>query len=191
MDGVIPLLVVAIGVVVSTFTDVTRFKVYNRLTFPIFFGGLAYGLILGGLSGLGFAMAGAFTGFGILIIPYLMGGLGAGDVKFVMAMGSWIGASALLPAIIIGCLVLFIYYGVVIARQRGFAGLMMNMQLMMMRMSCFGKNLAMTDNFESVQSAANSPDSENRGRLIPFSAMMSIGIVAVLIIANLLKKMPQ
>ena len=189
MDGAIPLLVVAVGVTIATFTDVTRFKVYNRLTFPIFFGGLAYGLLTAGLAGLGFALEGAFTGFGILMIPYLMGGLGAGDVKFVMAMGSWVGVSALLPGIIIGCLVLFVYYGVIIGRQQGFAGLAMNLQLMMMRLSCFGRNLAMSDQFESVQTAANSPESENRGRLIPFSAMMSIGIVTALIIAKIMGEM--
>jgi prepilin peptidase CpaA len=182
----IPFAVVAVGVSIASFTDVTRFKVYNKLTFPIFFGGLLYGLLTTGISGLGVAFAGAMVGFGILIIPYLMGGLGAGDVKFMMAMGSWIGVEALLPAIIIGCLAVFVYYGVVIGRQQGFAGLVMTLQLMMMRLSCFGRNLAMNDEFESVQDAANSPDSKNRGRLIPFSAMMSVGIIAALVISKLI-----
>ena len=38
------------------------------------------------LSGLGMA-----TGLGLLIVPYLMGGLGAGDVKALAALGALVG----------------------------------------------------------------------------------------------------
>ena len=184
MDGVLPFLVVISGALIGSFTDLTRFKVYNVVTFPIFFGGITYGLLDGGWNGLLFALAGSFIGLGVLLIPYLMGGLGAGDVKFVMAMGSWIGVAALLPAILVGCGVLILYYFIVIARRQGIGGLSHNIQLMMMRLSCFGRNLALNDQFESVQTACGSKHSESRGRLIPFSAMMSIGILIVLIITK-------
>jgi prepilin peptidase CpaA len=182
MEGVFPLLVIGVGITIASVTDFYRFNVYNALTFPVFFGGLAYGAIFGGWSGLGFALAGAFCGFGILLVPYLLGGLGAGDVKFVMAMGTWLGAAYLLPAILIGCGVVFVYYLLVVARRQGMAGMAANIQLMAMRLSCFGKNLALNDQFESVQSAARTPESRNHGRLIPFSAMMSVGILIALLI---------
>lgn len=184
MDGVVPSLVVASGLIIATFTDIRQFKVYNALTFPIFFGGLIWGFANDGWSGLGFALAGAVTGLLILLIPYLMGGLGAGDVKFVAAIGSWIGAAYLLPAILIGCLVLFVYYMVITARRQGFSMFAQNLQLMFAQLSCFGRNLAGNDQFESVQSAARDLNSPNRSRLIPFSAMMSIGILIVLIIGK-------
>ncbi len=180
----IPLIVVLSGIAVASFTDFRQFKVYNLLTFPLFFGGLAYGVINGGLSGLGFAFAGAFTGFGILLIPYLMGGLGAGDVKFVMAVGTWIGAGMLLPAILIGCLVVFAYYLIVVARRQGLTGVAHNVQLMVARLSCFGRNLALNDQFETVQSTSNNIESDSRGRLIPFSAMISVGIIIAFIFAK-------
>ncbi|MGI9516735.1 MAG: A24 family peptidase [Pirellulaceae bacterium] len=186
MNGLLPLIVVGIGVAVASVTDVCRFKVYNALTFPVFFGGVAYGAIQGGWPGLGFALAGAFAGFGILLVPYLMGGLGAGDVKFVMAMGTWIGAAFLLPAILVGCLVVFVYYFLFIARRHGFSGVVENVRLMVMRLSCFGRNLALNDQYESVQSASRSGESDNHGRLIPFSATMSVGILIVIIIEKLL-----
>lgn len=187
MEGILPFVVVGIGIVVASVTDFCRFKVYNALTFPLFFGGLAYGAVNAGWPGLGFALAGAFAGFGILLIPYLMGGLGAGDVKFVMAMGTWIGAAFLLPAILIGCAVVFVYYMVVVARRQGITGLAENLQLMVSRLSCFGRNLALNDQFESVQSAAQSMESKHHGRLIPFSAMMSVGIVIALVIGMFFK----
>ncbi len=108
MSTVIPIVVVGTGMVVASITDVQKFKVYNNLTFPIFFAGLLFGIVQAGWGGFGTALAGAAIGFGILFIPYLMGGVGAGDVKFVMAMGSWIGPGLLLPAIIVVVLPLLV-----------------------------------------------------------------------------------
>ena len=187
MVSIIPVLVISFSLVHASFTDMTRFKVYNFLTLPVLLSGLVYGAVLNGWEGIGFAAAGAFTGFGILLIPYLMGGLGAGDVKFVMAIGSWIGAWVMLPAILIGCVVVLAYHLLIVTRRQGVSGAYQNLQLMMFRLSCFGRNLVLNDQFESVQSASNSVDSQNRGRLIPFSAMMSIGIVIALAIGWLIQ----
>lgn len=188
MDSIIPLTVVSFALAYASFTDVTQFKVYNVLTFPLLISGLAYGAFMGGWSGIGFAINGAVIGLVILLLPYLMGGLGAGDVKFVMAVGSWIGAPILLPSIVIGSLVVVGYHMVIVARRRGISGIYQNIELMVFRLSCFGKNLALNDQFESVQSAANTEGSQNKGRLIPFSAMMSIGIVIMMAIAYFLRQ---
>ena len=187
MDSSFSVVVISIGLAVATFTDFTRFKVYNLLTIPLFFAGLAYGLIMSGWAGLLFAFLGAFTGFGILLVPYLLGGLGAGDVKFVMAMGTWVGPAVLLPAILIGCVVVFAYYLIVIAGRDGARGVVSDIQLMFYRMSSFGKNFALNDQFETVQSAANSDGSLNKGRLIPFSAMMSVGILIALALGKIVQ----
>jgi prepilin peptidase CpaA len=53
-----------------------------------------------GLNGLIFSLKGIFLGVGVLLIPYLMGGMGAGDVKLMGAVGSFLGAKATLEAII-------------------------------------------------------------------------------------------
>ena len=37
------------------------------------------------------SLAGIAIGFAVLILPYLMGILGAGDVKLLMGIGAWIG----------------------------------------------------------------------------------------------------
>lgn len=182
MDSIVYPTVISVALVYASFTDFTRFKVYNLLTFPLLFSGFAYGIFMDGWEGFIFAAIGAITGFGILVVPYLMGGLGAGDVKFVMAIGTWIGAWVLLPAILIGCLVVLGYHVLIVTRRKGISGAYQNIQLLIFRLSCFGKNLVLNDQSESVQSAANSNDSEVRGRLIPFSAMMSIGIVIAFVI---------
>ena len=39
----------------------------------------------------GMAVLGLLTGFGLLIVPWLMHGMGAGDVKLMAAIGVWLG----------------------------------------------------------------------------------------------------
>lgn len=82
-------------------TDVWRFKVYNILTFPLLVSGLLYHLFTGGMSGLGNSTAGLLFGFGTLLMPYVMGAVGAGDVKFFAAIGAWLGYLPMLPILFI------------------------------------------------------------------------------------------
>jgi prepilin peptidase CpaA len=79
--------------------DWWKFKVPNRLTFPLIVSGWALGLLnqfqlipCGGSGGIVAALAGTFLAGGLLIWLYAMGGMGAGDVKMSMGFGAWIGA---------------------------------------------------------------------------------------------------
>ena len=51
---------------------------------------------LGGTSGPAEAAAGAALGLALLVGPYAIGGIGAGDVKALMALGAWLGPGAIL-----------------------------------------------------------------------------------------------
>lgn len=44
-----------------------------------------------GLGGIAFSVEGMLLGIGLLIIFYLKGGMGAGDVKLLGAVGAWMG----------------------------------------------------------------------------------------------------
>ena len=44
-----------------------------------------------GLPGLVSGILGMLLGFACLILPYLWGGMGAGDVKALAALGAWLG----------------------------------------------------------------------------------------------------
>ena len=179
--SIFPILVIIVCAVWAAITDVSKFMVYNYLTFPCFFGGVIYGTLVYGWSGLLFSLGGAALGLGILFMPYLMGGLGAGDVKFVMAIGTWLGPVLLLPAIMIGCIATGLYSLVLISRTGGFRGAWLNLRLMLVRLSTIGKHLAFDDDVEAVQSVTKRDD--RRGRLIPFSAMVSVGIIAAIVYA--------
>lgn len=75
------------------FTDLKYKIIYNYITFPAIILGLSLNLLYSGLSGLKSAMLGLLVGGFILLIFYLSGGVGAGDIKFLAAIGSLKGAS--------------------------------------------------------------------------------------------------
>src|SRR5574339_1025174 len=54
---------------------------------------------------LGSSMAGAAIGFGIWIVFYLIGVIGAGDVKFFAAAGAWLGPGATWRAALVAAVV--------------------------------------------------------------------------------------
>lgn len=74
--------------------DVARMKVPNAITFPAF--ALALGLASWqhGLAGLISGLAGAALVFGVLLVPFALRGLAAGDVKALMVLGALWGPGA-------------------------------------------------------------------------------------------------
>jgi prepilin peptidase CpaA len=92
-----PVLVICAGMLAAAIIDWWKFKVPNKLTFPLILSGWLLGLAndfgLGvGAGGIGAAIAGTALGFLLLLPIYAIGGMGAGDVKMTMGFGAWIGA---------------------------------------------------------------------------------------------------
>ena len=74
--------------IVAAYTDLNDKKVYNWTTIPAIFLGLAFHALLGGWSGGLNSLCGFGVGFGVLLVLYLMGGMGGGDVKLMGAVGA-------------------------------------------------------------------------------------------------------
>ncbi len=92
-----PILVVCAGMLAAAIIDWWKFKVPNKLTFPLIISGWVLGLannfgLEAGTGGIGAALAGTALGCVLLIPVYAIGGMGAGDVKMTMGFGSWLGA---------------------------------------------------------------------------------------------------
>src|SRR5436309_1991976 len=92
-----PVLVICVGMLAAAIIDWWKFKVPNKLTFPLIIAGWILGLcnnfgLEAGHGGIGAALAGTFLGMALLLPVYAIGGMGAGDVKMTMGFGSWIGA---------------------------------------------------------------------------------------------------
>lgn len=86
-----------LGVLIICFiTDITRRKIYNKVLFPGIVMAFLLNGILFGWSGFTTSLLGFVTGFLILLIPYLIGGMGAGDVKLLAFIGAVQGAGFVL-----------------------------------------------------------------------------------------------
>ena len=83
---------------VAVASDMQFHRVPNLLTLPALLLALALSPWLGATSGPLEAALGAGLGFGLLLLPYALGGMGAGDVKALMALGAWLGPETTLGA---------------------------------------------------------------------------------------------
>src|SRR4051794_7207358 len=53
--------------------------------------GLIYSVFAPGGIGISWSLAGFAVGMALLIVPWLLGGGGMGDVKMLAALGAWLG----------------------------------------------------------------------------------------------------
>ena len=72
----------------SFITDISKNKIYNAQTYPSMALGLILGYAAGGGHGILMSFAGLLTGLALLFIIFLAGGIGAGDVKLLGAIGA-------------------------------------------------------------------------------------------------------
>lgn len=86
------IIIITITLILSAAFDLRSHRIPNYLTMSSMLLGLMYHTSLTGFNGFLFSFTGLFAGLGLLIIFYLMGGMGAGDVKLLGAVGSFIGA---------------------------------------------------------------------------------------------------
>ena len=73
--------------IICVITDLKERKIYNVVLFPSLLLAWIIHALTGGLTGLTAALLGTAVGLGILFIPYLLGGMGAGDVKLLAVIG--------------------------------------------------------------------------------------------------------
>jgi prepilin peptidase CpaA len=92
MDPTLQSLALA-AVSVAAVTDLASQRVPNWLTLPVAALALVLHLSAAGAAGALDWVAGLGAGFGLLIGFYALGGMGAGDVKLMAAVGACLGAS--------------------------------------------------------------------------------------------------
>lgn len=87
----IPLCVTVLAIVAAS-TDITSRRIPNRIVVLGLAGALTAQCALHGIQAGALAwVAGAATGFGLLLPLYLLRGMAAGDVKLMLAIGAWVG----------------------------------------------------------------------------------------------------
>lgn len=92
--GDLTILAASIFFLLICVTDTLYSRIPNVASFSFLLAGVGYHVYSSGAAGLLFSLLGLLTGFSLLLLPYLMGGTGAGDVKALTALGALLGAGA-------------------------------------------------------------------------------------------------
>jgi prepilin peptidase CpaA len=71
--------------------DIRTSRIPNALTFGSAMAALTFHFATGGTQAFALAVSGWFVGMALLFILYALGGMGAGDVKLLGALGAWLG----------------------------------------------------------------------------------------------------
>ncbi|MHB0960822.1 MAG: A24 family peptidase [Pirellulaceae bacterium] len=167
--------VASLAALIAAATDVSKYKVYNLLTLPLVAGGLLYHSLAPMGSGLAYSAGGIGSGFCLLILPYALGGLGAGDVKFLAGIGAWVGPDVILPILLVACFATGVYSAILIVQLRGLKGIVHNIRFLLHSLVAHVSGSAPSTT--GVQAIAR--ESDRRDRLVPFSAMLAIGVWCV------------
>lgn len=106
-----PYWVVTLFVIVAAYIDGKELRVPNKLTYPMIIAGWIYSAIAYGVAGdgwyvgLGWSLAGTAVGLATLLPAYSIGGMGAGDVKMMAAIGAWVYCSTTFYAFCVSAVV--------------------------------------------------------------------------------------
>ena len=97
-----PFVVIFLSIVltVAAVTDVRKQRIPNLITFPAMVVGVGYHGLTQGMDGLLFGLGGLALGLGVMIVPHLMGLMGAGDVKLMAVVGVALGPTGVLVAFV-------------------------------------------------------------------------------------------
>ena len=87
------IIVVGVALVAAAWDVATR-RIPNALTFGAALAALIVHAYVGGWSGAGMAAAGWAAGVALFFPVFALGGMGAGDVKLLGALGAWLGPVA-------------------------------------------------------------------------------------------------
>lgn len=169
----VPVIVVLVAALVAAATDIWKFKVYNVLTLPLLVSGLLYHAFRGELAD---SLLGVLFGFAALIVLYIIGGMGAGDVKLMAAVGAWLGMPLTFYVFIASSLAAGVYSIGLVVWTGQVGETAVNLQILWLRLASVGRYLGSDDKVESEVRR-----SDRRKRIIPFAAMVAIGLVATII----------
>jgi len=179
----VPVVVVFVAVLAMAVTDLWRFRVHNLLTLTLLVGGLIYQGVIEGTPGLVNGLLGALFGFSALILFCVMGGIGAGDVKLLAGVGAWLGLPLTFYVFIASSLAAGVYSMILVCTSGRLRETWVNLQVAWYRLKAVGRYLGSEGDVEAAVTRA-----ERRQRLVPFAAMVAVGLIVALLAASWLSK---
>ena len=100
--------ILSIFVIICLVTDLRERKIYNKVIAAGLVTALITNVILQGFfNGLRFTLAGLLMGIILLLLPFSMGGLGAGDVKMLGMIGAFTGSLMVVQVMLVSACLFF------------------------------------------------------------------------------------
>lgn len=90
-------------VVAVAWFDLRERRIPNAIVFPAALVGLGLNAVRG-WDGLWFGGKGLLIGLALLFVPHLLGAMGAGDVKFLAAVGAFVGGTGVVRVLLLALL---------------------------------------------------------------------------------------
>ena len=172
----IPFGVVSIVAIAASVTDVKSFRVPNSITVPLAVSGIVYHAIVYGVAGLQDSILGFLFGGLVLILLYLIGGMGAGDVKLLAAAGAWLGIPGIVYVFIVAATVGSLYsLGVLVAQGRLISAVT-TIRVAFHQLVARGRHLGTEERVEAIVKQG-----DRHKRLLPFAVMIAIGVIVTMI----------
>jgi prepilin peptidase CpaA len=157
--------------VLAVSQDLLQHRISNVLTIGTLAAGIGIHWLAHGVDGALHALAGASVGLLCLLPLYLLKGMGAGDVKLLMAAGAFLGpADAFFAALIT------LVAGAVIA-----------LLVIIRRYAGSSISLAMSGNGSAGDSRSQSPVAAATAERFPYAAAIAAGVVATMWLSGLLQ----
>ncbi len=166
-------IVPAIVSVVAAVVDVRQFRVPNRLTLPLCASGLLFHTVLCGWAGLERSAGGLIVGGLLLILFFLIGAMGAGDVKLLAGVGAWLGASNTLSVFLVASLAAGLYSLGVYALRNRLHELGTILKILWLQLTSLRRHVAPAEVDGALQRA------DRRWHVMPFALMIAIGVFLV------------
>ena len=139
------LFIIIILISLSSVYDIKYRRIPNFITFPAILIGIFYHSYNSGFDGFRFSFLGTITGIGLLIGPYFLGKMGAGDAKLLGAVGSFIGVKSVFLSFLFTALAGGIYaLLIIILNKSKYSGFLTNFYYS-------GINFALTRKFISFE----------------------------------------
>ncbi len=164
-------LVVPIVAIYASIIDYREHRIPNWLNAALAAGGIGCQTIYFGWSGLGTAVVGLLLGFGLLIIPWTMHSMGAGDVKLIAAIGAWMGPWLIFLGFLAGVMIGGVMAVIIILARGDLAQARANMNVLFVK--CARADTAFSE-FGSTGSFGK------RTTLLPYGIPLTIGALLVL-----------
>ena len=118
MIDLVPAYILCVILIVAAAFDLEKHKIPNIINYYGMLAAISFHSWNNGYAGLAFSLQGIGVGIALLIIPYMMGGMGAGDAKLMGMVGGFLGMKAVFYAFLVSALIGGLYAVLVIVVHR-------------------------------------------------------------------------